>query len=152
MFLQGCLRRAPQGARKASWQCVPQPAGLEPLTGTSPGQVARSHACRGLTTRRQAASVTDVCLGWHQRATECRRVSVYSVHVCCPSIHSSGDSRSKRVRKSMAGESNKRESEDDRGLCGSSVQCLSLTRTSPQASLTGFQWSCTTEASGPLSP
>lgn len=79
-------------------------------------------------------------------------VCVYTVHMCCPSIHSSSDSRSKHVRKSMAGESNKRESEEDWALCGSHVQCLSLTRTSPQASLTGFQWSCTTEKTGPLSP
>lgn len=45
-----------------------------------------------------------------------------------------------------------RQSEEYWGLCGSSAQCLSLTRVSLWASLTGFHWNRTTNKSGPLRP
>lgn len=53
MFVQGCLQRGPEGAQKATGQCAPQQAGLEPLTGTSAEEVGRSQACRGVNIHRQ---------------------------------------------------------------------------------------------------
>lgn len=122
---------------------APQQAGLEPLKGPSPEDVGRSHLCRVCTGRWL---VSQACTWGGITVAECLHACacVYTVHMCCPRTHG----RNKHVRKSMAGENSRRESEEDWGLYGSSVHCSSLTRISPQASLTGFQWRCSAEESG----
>jgi len=144
---QACsCEEAPEGAQEAAGQRAAQrQAGLEPLAGEKPVR-------RRVRVHRQAAGATGVRPGGHQRAAECLHARVRTVRMGCPSIRHGSNSRNKHMRRMVARESNERESEEAWGLCGSCVQSLSLTRTSPRVSLTGFQWSFTTEKSGPLSP
>lgn len=94
----------------------PAAGGLGATEETSPEQVGRGCACRGMSLHSQAASVTDVCLGWHQSVAECLPVCVSILYMCCPSSHSSSDSTSNYMRKMVAGKSNKRDLEDNRAV------------------------------------
>lgn len=66
-----------------SWlPMCPTAGGLGATEETSPEQVGRDRVCRGMSLHSQAASGTDVCLGWHQCVAECLHVCVCLYCTC----------------------------------------------------------------------